>query len=111
MSKPMDMASCKIANCLYIIFREDSETESRISKAKPDIKLMKKWSTGGEHGRLSTYKSNVIVCLFEKQVINEFSRDGNPIRTVPLSPDVGFNHPWHAIKVTSSLFSVCHGYV
>ena len=108
-SQPMDIASCKIANCLYIIIREDSESKSHIMKIDPKGQLIKNWSTGGEHGRLSTYESNVIVCIFEKQLINEFNGDGILIDTVNLSPAVGFNHPWHAIKVTNNHFAVCHG--
>src|SRR6218665_69370 len=110
-SHPMDMTSCKIANCLYIIFRDDKKSDSRILKVEPEKEVKRNWSTGGDHGRLSIYKSNVIVCLFEKQLINEFNGDGNLIHTVHLSPAVGFNHPWHAIKVTSSHFAVCHGEV
>ncbi len=58
---------------------------------------------------MSTYESNVIVCLVEKQLIHEFNVNGKLIRTVPLSPAVGFNHPRHAIKVIGNDFVVCHG--
>ena|SRR6218665_966406 len=109
MPYPMDIASCKIANCLYIIFRKDSGSESHIMKLDPKGQLINKWPSGGYHGRLSTYESNVIVCLVEKQLIHEFNVNGKLIRTVPLSPAVGFNHPRHAIKVIGNHFAVCHG--
>src|SRR6218665_2914693 len=70
-SHPMDIASCKIANCLYISFPEDSESESHIRKFEPKGERLGEWSTGGECGRLSTYESNVIVCLFGEKLINE----------------------------------------
>src|SRR6218665_1232830 len=111
-SKSMDIASCKKANCLYIIFQEDSGSDSHIMKLDPKGQqniLTKKWPTRGERGRLSTYESNVIVCLFEKQTIHEFSGEGTLINTVYLSLAFGFKHPWHAIKVASDHFVVCHG--
>src|SRR6218665_884245 len=59
-SIPMDIASCKIANCLFVIFQGDSDSESHVMKLYPGREPKKKWSTGGEQGRLSTYESNVI---------------------------------------------------
>ena len=60
--------------------------------------------------RLSvTDESNVILTVFNKNKLNEYSPDGQLIREINLSSDAGIRHPWHAIKLTNGHFVVSHG--
>lgn len=109
MTDPLDIASSKAAGCLYIIERAGDEVESRVMRLDPKGKVLNQWPSGGKTGRLSTYESNVILCLFDKQVIIEYSPIGDPITTVRLSPALKLIDPWHAMKVTSQHFVVSLG--
>jgi hypothetical protein len=109
MTNPLDIASSKEANCLYIVDRLSEETESRVVRIEHTGEVIRFWSTGGRLGRLSTYGSNVILCLQDRQLINEYSPEGQLIVTVRLSPAAKLNNPLHAIKVTSTHFVVSHG--
>lgn len=112
---PLDIASCVHQSCLFVIGRldesskESSESISHILKIKLNGEFVSKWESGGNSGRLSTYESNVIVCLSDKLLVCEFSHNGKPIRQIRLSPAAGFNNLSHAIKVTSMHFVVSHG--
>lgn len=109
MTDPLDIASSKTANCLYIIGRAGDEVDSKVMRLDPKGKVLSQWPSGGKTGRLSTYESNVILCLLDKQVIIEYSPIGDRITTVSLSPALQLLHPWHAMKVTSQHFVVSHG--
>ena len=76
----------------------------------PNGKLIKNWSTGDDYGRLSvTDESNVILTVFVKHKLNEYSPDGQLLREINLSSDAGIRDPWHAIKLTNGNFVVSHG--
>lgn len=108
MTDPLDIAASKDANCLYIVGVLGKTTESKIVRIDLQGKVLNQWSTGGEKGRLSTYKSNVVLCMKYRQLIKEYSPDGDLIVTVHLSRAVRLCEPMHAIKVTSECFAVSH---
>lgn len=110
MTDPMDIAASKDANCLYIVGRFSEETEkSKVVRLDLEGNVLNQWSTDGKKGRLSTYGSNAILCLLDKQLIIEYSPDGASIITVRLSPAANLKNPLHAIKVTGECFVVSHG--
>ena len=60
--------------------------------------------------RLSvTDESNIILTVYEKNKLNEYSPDGQLIREINLSSDAGICHPRHAIKLSNGHFVVSHG--
>lgn len=111
MAEPLDIASCVQQSCLFVIGRLESSKESTsdILRIKSDGEVEMKWQSGGNFGRLSTYESNVIVCLSDRLLVREFTPEGELLHEVRLSPAAGFNHLSHAIKVTSMHFVVSHG--
>lgn len=105
---PMDIASSHPDKSLYVIDRADSTSKSEILKLDLSGRRGKKWSTESDNGRLSTFDSNLIVCFAMKRIIIEYSRDGEKVNTIRLSPGDGFRFLWHAIKLTGTNFAVSH---
>lgn len=104
---PQDIAASKVNACLYIIHqtRDDKKAEIWKVEAKNRKKVFQ-WSLECRTGRLSTHEHSVIVCaVIEKRVI-EYSLGGDELHIVRLSPADGFDHLWHAIKVTGEHFLV-----
>lgn len=94
---------------MYVTNRVNDEVKSNILRINPEGKLTTQWATDGGPGRLSSSESNVIACLHEKLQVCEYSGDGKLLRTISMSPALGFKHPLHAMKVTSMHFMVSHG--
>ena len=86
-------------------------------RVDPSGKLIKTWSTGvdqaNEKGRvfgLSVMgEANVVLSDFSEHKLMEYSPDGQLIREIHLSSDVGNPNPSHAIKLTNGNFLVCCG--
>ena len=108
---PMDIGSCNRNKCLYIFDSKDIDQSNEILRVDPNGKLIKNWSTGDDYGwGLSvTDESNVILTVYNKNKLNEYSPDGQLIREINLSSDAGIRHPLHAIKLTNGHFVVSHG--
>lgn len=74
-----------------------------------DGSLILDWFSGGNSGRLSAHETSVIVCLFERMVVCEFTDQGRLLHTVRLSPEACLNNPLHAIKVNDFHLVLSHG--
>lgn len=107
---PWDIVSCKRNHCLYIlnIIRETTTTHE-VLRVDPFGNMIKKWSSKKEWRRLSvTDESNLILIDYTMSRLDEYTSDGQFIRSINLSPKIV--HPLHAIKLTSNNFVVSHGY-
>jgi len=109
---PYDLAACSRNKCLYIFDCKRFEKSRKILRVDAGGKLIKKWSTGDNWGfGLSvTYESNIILTVFDKNKLNEYSSDGQLIREIILSSHAGISYPFKAIKLTNGHFVVSHGY-
>lgn len=107
---PEDIGSCAIRKCLYIMDRKKDRSRSEILRVDTDGNLIKRWSTGGQWGRISvTPECNILLCMYKTSVLNEYTPDGVLLRVIQLSPEAGLDHPRHAIKLTSGHYVVGHG--
>ena len=57
-----------------------------------------------------TDDSNVILAVYNKNKLNEYSPDGQLVREVILSSDAGIGHLRHAIRLSNDHFVVSHGF-
>src|SRR6218665_1079428 len=105
---PQDIASCDINKCLYILQKSDAFLDSmEILRADRNGHSIKTWSTPNSSGPLSvTDESNVLLTVRYESKLNEYSPDGQLL----LEIQAGIPWPWHAIKLTSGHFVVCHGH-
>ena len=112
---PMDIISCNRNNCLYIFDYKGDDQSKEILRVDLSGKLMKKWSTGNNYGRLSavTNEPSIILAVFNKPVIHEYSPCGPLIREINLSssPSISLINPYRAIKLANGHFVVSHGSV
>lgn len=107
---PEDIGSCSNRKCLYIMDRKRDRSRSQILRVDTDGNLIKRWSTGGQWGRISvTPDSNILLCICKTTRLNEYTPDGILTRVIRFSPEVGLDHPRHAVKLTSGHFLVGHG--
>jgi len=104
MVNPNDLTSCSLNNCLYIcdwgngrIFRfEVGEGGQHMS-----------WSIDADLGGLSvTAEHNVLLSGHASNKLKEYTSKGQLIRSVTLKD---YLNPWHAIKLISNDFIICHG--
>lgn len=108
---PLDMTSCVGTSCIFVLGRVDpSGKSSRIVKMEAHGSLILDWFSGGNSGRLSTHETTIIVCLFERMVVCEFSDAGRLLHTVQLSPEACLSNPLHAIKVNDFHLVLSHGH-
>src|SRR6218665_848486 len=120
LNRPLDIGSCNRNKCLYINEFKGRRQSSEILRVNSNGKIIRKWPTGDDYGyyvgpywggALSvTKESNVVLTLYEKNRLIEFSPDGHLIRETNLSSDSGFSHPLHAIKLVNGQSAVTHGY-
>lgn len=106
------MASCPTNKCLYIMDLKDDDHANEILKVGVDGNLLKSWSAEADWGfGLSvTDESNIILTVYEKNNLNEYSPEGQLIRKIQFSSDAGILHPRHAVKLANGHFVVTHGY-
>ena len=110
--QPQDIGSCSRNQCLYIIDSKDKSQSKEILRVDPHGKLIKNWSTGDVYGKsLSvTDESNVILAIYKRNKLSEYSPDGQLVREINLSSDAGIRSPWHAMEMANGHFVVSHGY-
>lgn len=83
---------------------------NEILKLESNGNLIAKWLKWDDHGRLSvTQESTIILSVFMKQKVNEYSSVGFLIKEMKLSSIAGKIQPRHAIKLTSGHYVVSHG--
>lgn len=104
---PSDLACCHKTECVFI---SDSKLESKqkeIIRIESSLVVYKRWSTDDDFGNLSvSSESNVILCVFYKNKLIEYTRDGEEKLIIHL-PDLV--HPHHAVKLANGQFVVSHG--
>ncbi len=105
---PQDIASCDRNKCLYILQKSDAFLDSmEILRVDRNGHSIKSWSTPNSSGPLSvTDDSNVLLTVRYESKLNEYSPDGQLL----LEIKGGISWPWHAIKLISGHFVVCHGH-
>src|SRR6218665_1860919 len=106
---PLDIASCDISKCLYILDRNDILKSDEILRIDSNAKLIKNWSIGNCHGNAVsiTDESNVIVSV--GHVLKVYSPDGQLISQINLSVDPGIQYIRHAIKLSNGDFLLSYG--
>ena len=111
---PVDVVSCAKNKCLYIMDAKVSGQSKEILRLSPKGKLLQQWSTECDGwGRLSvTAEKNVLLTVYQKNKLNEYSPQGELVREIKLDPRscTGIRHPWHAIKLASGNYLVSHGF-
>ena len=112
LSDPWDIGSCNRNKCLYIMDHIGPLNSGKILKVDLEGNIIKNWSTGDDYGDgLSvTREFNVLLTIFNKNKLNEYSPDGQLIRQISLSSDTCIRHPWHALKLANGHYVVCHGH-
>lgn len=107
---PLDIGSCKKNKCLYIFDYRGPVQSSEILRVEPNGKLMNNWSTGEDwgYGLCITGQSNIILTVYKKSKLNEYSPGGQFIREINMA-GFGIENPWHAMQLTNGHFVVCHG--
>ena len=105
---PMDITSCNISKCLYILDGKDFLKSAEILRVDSNAKLIKNWSIGNCHGYTVSIRptddSNVIVSDGFCHVLKKYSRDGQFINKINLSVEAGIHFPRHAIKLSNGDF-------
>lgn len=104
---PRDLRSCERNLCLYIIDWKYKGNSNVIFRVDSSGKLLKKWSTGSNYGRISvTNESTVLLAVHSEMKLNEYSCEGQLLREITLKIDTGAKHPWHAVSLPSGQFLV-----
>lgn len=108
---PVDIGSCKRRKCLYILHEKGSGQTTQIVGVDRDGVVSKRWPTGQEYGySISvTYESTIVISVFQKNKLIEYSSDGQSLREVTMTVESGLVHPSHALKLTNGQFLVSHG--
>ena len=108
---PTDIASCSINKFLYIFDLKDIGQRKEILKVDSKGNLLTKWSGGDDFvwGMSVTDESNVILTVYDRNKLLEYSPDGKLIREISLPSDAGVRHPWHSMKLANGDFMVCQG--
>lgn len=112
MTKPKNIVSCAVNNCLYVSDVCYQRKSSAILRINPtDGNLIKTWNINGCGGRLSIASdTNVILNMNLEAKVQEYTAYGKLIRIINLdSVRTSIFRSWHAVKLDSGLFVVCHG--
>src|SRR6218665_1112768 len=89
---PMDISACNRNKCIYISDYDGSL--SKILRVDENGNVIKNWSTRDDYGCLSiTDEFNVILTVYKKHALNEYSPKGQLIRKINLSSDARVCHP------------------
>lgn len=110
MDDPWDIRSCPKNRCLYV-FNWKPTAFKEIWRVCPEsMKVVKKWSTGNDAGRLSvTHDANVLLAVHSNNKINEYTANGQLVRDIKLNVITGVRHPWHAVKLTNGHYVFSYG--
>lgn len=111
LTNPEGLASCYRNKCLYIFDMKGFNKSNEILRVDSNGKLINNWSTGDDNGwGLSvTDEANIILTVYWKNTLIEYSSDGQLIREINLLPEAGIRNPLHAIKLANGHFVVSFG--
>src|SRR6218665_1837302 len=107
--RPQDIVSCNRNQCLYINGYIEVGQPNKILKIDPNGTLIGNWSTGDEFGLgLSvTKESNVLLTVYNRNKLKEYSPEGLLFREINLSV-AEIRSPYHALKLDNDHFLVSH---
>ena len=98
----VDIVACAYNQCLYVC------GDMRIHRVALYDDVVSDWPVDDVCYSLSVTDTHTLLVTCDKaQKIKEFSTDGRPIREIQLAQDVV--SPFHAVKLSSGQFVVCHG--
>lgn len=105
-----DIVSCQTNNCLFVMDGKEPSADKEIIKFEPSGDVKSFWSTKRKAGYLSVARDgNVVLAVYEKNVIVEYSPEGQKIRKIRITSIAGEIHPHHAFKLDTGHFVVIHG--
>src|SRR6218665_473593 len=103
---PVDIKSSPKHHCIYIFDWIGESNE--ILRVASDGKLISKWKTGDDGGYISTtLEANVILSVWDKSLLKEFTADGLLLREIQLSASI--NELRIAIKLPNGHFIISQG--
>src|SRR6218665_2794563 len=111
LTNPEHIVSCSVYQCLYAFDWSYRGTACEILRIDPHIgKVVKNWETCDGGGRLSVASdTNIILNINRRAQLNEYTADGELFRIINLASGTDILQAWHALKLDSGLFVVCHG--
>lgn len=102
-----DMTACSKLYCLYMSSIK-AGGECEIFKVTPHGRLIRRWETGSNFGRLSvTHDFNVLLAVHHNRKLVEYKTDGTLVRQIQLPDAI---RPISALKVNSNDYYVSHGF-
>lgn len=111
MTTPEHITSCSVNYCLYAYdwaYKGQLPAILRISPLNGN--LIKTWDVIEHGGCLSVASdTNVILNINHEAILHEYTADGDLIRKINVGLGTGIIRTWHAVKLPSGLFVVCHG--
>jgi len=111
LTNPEHIVSCSVKQCLYAFDWSYRGIACEILRIDPyNGKVVKNWETREGGGRLSVSSdTNIILNINYKGQLNEYTADGELLRMINLTSGTYIVQAWHALKLESGLFVVCHG--
>jgi len=108
--EPNQLTACAVNNCLYIAGLKNQAVYKAGSNGS---EVLLKWRTDEDCYSLSTTKGgNVIVAGLLTQTLKEYTTHGILLSIIILKPDISpavAMSPWHALKLESGNYLICHG--
>lgn len=122
--EPGDIAACAQNRCLYVIDWKDFDCAKEIVRIRPaDGRVICRWSTGGDFGRLSSTERTLVLTVTGKNQLNEYSLDddGRTVRPIRIAADPSSTRgggplvcppppPLHALRLPDGSFLVSCGF-
>src|SRR6218665_1296284 len=111
LTNPEHIVSSSVYQCLYAFDWSYRGMACEILRIDPHIgTVVKNWETHEGGGRLSIASdTNIILNVNNKAQLNEYTADGELLRMINLASGTYIVRAWHALKLDSRLFVVCHG--
>src|SRR6218665_1967934 len=111
LTNPEHIVSCSVYQCIYAFDWSYQGRACEILRIDPHIgKVVKNWETCEGGGRLSVASdTNIILNINQIAQLNEYTADGELFRMINLASGTDIVQAWHALKLDSGLFVVCHG--
>lgn len=105
-----DIVSCPINNCLYVMDGKEPNADKEIIRFESSGDVKSFWSTRRKAGYLSVARDGrVVLAVYAKNVVVEYSSEGERIRKIRITSIAGEIHPHHAFKLETGHFLAIHG--
>src|SRR6218665_2904179 len=111
LTNPEHIVSCSAYQCLYACdWSYRGMAFGNLRKNTYKRREIRNWETCEGGGRLSAASdTNIILNVNNKAQLNEYTADGELLRMINLASGTDIVQAWHALKLDSGLFVVCHG--